>query len=75
MNRLFPLATFLAGLISTQAVTAPEYFVGGPVHQHDMEIIANYLSRIWSSLTQRSAPGERGRADLFLIPGQPGAWI
>ena len=22
---------------------AREYFVGGPVHQHDMEIVANYL--------------------------------
>jgi uncharacterized protein involved in high-affinity Fe2+ transport len=24
-------------------VQAREYFVGGPVHQHDMEIVANYL--------------------------------
>lgn len=25
------------------AANAREYFVGGPVHQHDMEIVANYL--------------------------------
>ena len=27
----------------SHAAAAREYFVGGPVHQHDMEIVANYL--------------------------------
>ncbi len=32
-----------AALLLTQAASAREYFVGGPVHEHDMEIVANYL--------------------------------
>jgi uncharacterized protein involved in high-affinity Fe2+ transport len=35
-----------AGLVALgfmHPVAAREYFVGGPVHQHDMEIVANYL--------------------------------
>jgi uncharacterized protein involved in high-affinity Fe2+ transport len=31
------------GLLVAPAADAREYFVGGPVHQHDMEIVANYL--------------------------------
>src|SRR6185312_17074321 len=31
------------GLVFAHAAQAREYFVGGPVHQHDMEIVANYL--------------------------------
>ncbi len=31
------------GLLAAHAAAAREYFVGGPVHQHDMEIVANYL--------------------------------
>jgi periplasmic iron binding protein len=31
------------GLLAAHAADAREYFVGGPVHQHDMEIVANYL--------------------------------
>jgi uncharacterized protein involved in high-affinity Fe2+ transport len=30
-------------LASAAPAMAREYFVGGPVHQHDMEIVANYL--------------------------------
>lgn len=30
-------------LLAASAAQAREYFVGGPVHQHDMEIVANYL--------------------------------
>jgi uncharacterized protein involved in high-affinity Fe2+ transport len=30
-------------LLGGSAVQAREYFVGGPVHMHDMEIVANYL--------------------------------
>ena len=36
----------LAGAMAlglAHAAAAKEYFVGGPVHQHDMEIVANYL--------------------------------
>ena len=32
-----------AALLAAQPAGAREYFVGGPVHQHDMEIVANYL--------------------------------
>jgi uncharacterized protein involved in high-affinity Fe2+ transport len=40
--------TLAAGVAATAlALAGPaasrEYFVGGPVHQHDMEIVANYL--------------------------------
>jgi uncharacterized protein involved in high-affinity Fe2+ transport len=30
-------------LLLSRTVVAREYFVGGPVHGHDMEIVANYL--------------------------------
>jgi uncharacterized protein involved in high-affinity Fe2+ transport len=30
-------------LAASPAAVAREYFVGGPVHEHDMEIVANYL--------------------------------
>jgi uncharacterized protein involved in high-affinity Fe2+ transport len=36
----------IVGLLTlgfTHPAAAKEYFVGGPVHQHDMEIVANYL--------------------------------
>jgi uncharacterized protein involved in high-affinity Fe2+ transport len=36
------IATAAAALLAAP-VQAREYFVGGPVHQHDMEIVANYL--------------------------------
>jgi periplasmic iron binding protein len=35
-------AAAVACLVS-HAASAHEYFVGGPVHEHDMEIVANYL--------------------------------
>ena len=31
------------GLALTGQVQAREFYIGGPVHQHDMEIVANYL--------------------------------
>jgi uncharacterized protein involved in high-affinity Fe2+ transport len=37
------LVAAAAALALTAPVQAREYFVGGPVHQHDMEIVANYL--------------------------------
>lgn len=36
-------AAAMATLALTPGAHAREYFVGGPVHQHDMEIVANYL--------------------------------
>jgi Fe2+ transport protein len=42
--RHLPLLTASAvALASAHAANAREYFVVGPVHQHDMEIVANYL--------------------------------
>jgi periplasmic iron binding protein len=42
MNRSFQFAAALSLLFACGA-EAREYYVGGPVHQHDMEIVANYL--------------------------------
>jgi uncharacterized protein involved in high-affinity Fe2+ transport len=41
MTRL--TALIAAALLAPQVANAREYFVGGPVHEHDMEIVANYL--------------------------------
>ena len=38
-----PLWVAVAALAAVTSARAREYFVGGPVHQHDMEIVANYL--------------------------------
>ena len=43
MNRTAIAAVAAAVSLVSQASVAREYFVGGPVHQHDMEIVANYL--------------------------------
>ena len=32
-----------AAVLASHGAVGREYFVGGPVHQHDMEIVANYL--------------------------------
>jgi uncharacterized protein involved in high-affinity Fe2+ transport len=37
------VGTGLIAAAFTRPSVAREYFVGGPVHQHDMEIVANYL--------------------------------
>lgn len=37
------LAVAVAALAAAQPAAAREYFVGGPVHVQDMEIVANYL--------------------------------
>ncbi len=42
MNRAV-LAVTVTSLLGAPVANAHEYFVGGPVHQHDMEIVANYL--------------------------------
>ena len=43
MNRSALLAAAATALLLAHATSAREYFVGGPVHAHDMEIVANYL--------------------------------
>lgn len=43
MKHLISAAAATAVLLAAHAAGAKEYFVGGPVHQHDMEIVANYL--------------------------------
>src|SRR3978361_499247 len=43
MKYLATLLTVVAFLGAGHTAMAREYFVGGPVHQHDMEIVANYL--------------------------------
>ena len=36
-------AACAAAALSCGSSSAKEYFIGGPVHEHDMEIVANYL--------------------------------
>ncbi len=43
MFRLVPAALAAAAMLSAPQAFAREYFVGGPVHKNDMEIVANYL--------------------------------
>ncbi len=44
METRIPAVLATAGLIAiASGGSAKEYFVGGPVQQHDMEIVANYL--------------------------------
>src|ERR1700674_2042626 len=43
MRKLAMLLIMAASSIGARSAMAKEYFVGGPVHQHDMEIVANYL--------------------------------
>ena len=66
------------------AARAREYFVGGPVHQHDMEIVANYLVGVeMAPMTPGMAMGEdviHLEADVHATAdntyGYPdGAWV
>jgi len=43
MKKLTMCVTAAAFCVLARDGMAREYFVGGPVHQHDMEIVANYL--------------------------------
>jgi periplasmic iron binding protein len=45
MKRAVKLAaiTILGGVVLASPANAREFYVGGPVHTHDMEIVANYL--------------------------------
>ena len=36
-------AAAVAAMVLAPSAGAREYFVGGPVHKNDMEIVANYL--------------------------------
>jgi uncharacterized protein involved in high-affinity Fe2+ transport len=36
-------ALLALGVLAAGPAEAREFFIGGPVHQHDMEIVANYL--------------------------------
>jgi hypothetical protein len=36
-------ALVLGGAVLAMPAHAREYYVGGPIHEHDMEIVANYL--------------------------------
>jgi uncharacterized protein involved in high-affinity Fe2+ transport len=51
----------LAGVVSTTLAlpaAAKEYYVGGPLHEHDMEIVANYLIGIeMAPMTPQMAMG------------------
>lgn len=35
--------TAIGIIVVASGASAKEYFIGGPIHQHDMEIVANYL--------------------------------
>ena len=43
MKQLSAVAAIAALVVFSTSAFAREYFVGGPVHQNDMEIVANYL--------------------------------
>ncbi len=43
MNRIVLSAALAATLLAAPRADAHEFFVGGPVHKDDMEIVANYL--------------------------------
>ncbi|HSU05585.1 MAG TPA: iron transporter [Acetobacteraceae bacterium] len=81
-------AAAAAAVAFAQAADAREYFVGGPVHQHDMEIVANYLTGIeMASMPPGMPMGSPRDADVIHLEadvhatadnvyGYPdGAWI
>lgn len=43
MNRTVSMICAAIALAVTSAASAREYYIGGPVHKFDMEIVANYL--------------------------------
>ena len=49
-----------------RAADAREYFVGGPVHRHDMEIVANYLVGI--EMAPMPADMRRGHGSVTELP-------
>lgn len=84
MQRLTFVFASIFVLALTQVADAREYFVGGPVHQNDMEIVANYLVGIMMApMTPNMAMGPdiiHLEADVHAtadnVYGYPdGAWI
>lgn len=84
-TRLVRTAAVLGALTAAaSSAAAREYFVGGPVHVHDMEIVANYLVGIeMDSMPPRMAHGPdtvHVEADVHAtadnVYGYPdGAWV
>lgn len=56
MRVLRAASALLPALVVAHAAGAREYFVGGPVRQHDMEIVANYLVGIEMAPMPRGMP-------------------
>src|SRR3974377_2024317 len=78
------IRTCLAWLTLCGPLAAREFYVGGPVHKHDMEIVANYLIGIeMSPMTAGMAHGAgviHIEADVHAtadnVYGYPdGAWV
>jgi uncharacterized protein involved in high-affinity Fe2+ transport len=78
------LVLAVAAVLASHPAGAREYFVGGPVHEHDMEIVANYLVGIeMAPMTPDMAMGAdvvHLEADVHAtadnIYGYPdGAWV
>lgn len=78
----------VAALCTTATANAREYFVGGPVKEHDMEIVANYLKGVEMSAMPMTMGGmmEHGNdmihleADIHATADSPygyadGAWV
>ncbi|HTJ62589.1 MAG TPA: iron transporter [Alphaproteobacteria bacterium] len=66
MNRLIMLLAASLLVLATPA-DAREYFVGGPVKEHDMEIVANYLVGVQMAPMSQTMDGmmEHGSADMI----------
>jgi len=67
-----------------QSAAAREFYVGGPVHEHDMEIVANYLVGVEMAPAMHDAPQDPDvihlEADVHAtadnVHGFPdGAWV
>lgn len=84
MNCLVAAACGAAALACVNAARAHEYYVGGPVHIHHMEIVGNYLTGIEMAPMPPGMPmGDNVihlEADVHATPDNPwgysdGAWI
>jgi periplasmic iron binding protein len=84
MRAICGMAVAAAASFVAAVADAREYFVGGPVHEHDMEVVANYLVGV--EMGPMSAPMPQGpdvihlEADVHAtadnIYGYPdGAWV
>jgi uncharacterized protein involved in high-affinity Fe2+ transport len=81
---LTAVGALVAGLVLSGPVMAREFYIGGPVHEHDMEIVANYLIGVeMAPMTGHMVHGDdviHLEADVHAtadnIYGYPdGAWI